>query len=126
MLLATLDRKPMNNQRTNLRFLSFRSARNISLLIIFSCFACKSKKTLDTKTFQEVLFKIHECEAYNELKFENKNAAFLDNCKNKVFEESKVNPEIFYNTVDDYKSNSIGFETIYDSIINQSESKSIN
>jgi hypothetical protein len=113
-------------QRTNLRYLSYRSARNLSMIVILICSACKSEKTLDAKRFQEVLFKIHECEAYNELKYENKNQTFLENCKNSVFKESNVSADIFYNTVEKYKSNSVDFEKMYDTLIYQSESKSIN
>ncbi len=80
---------------------------------------------MDKQKFQEVLFKIHECEAFNELKYKNANSEFVDQCKFKVFQETKVDSNLFYSTLDYYKKHTEEFEAIYDTLIYQSESKII-
>ncbi|MFY7861408.1 MAG: DUF4296 domain-containing protein, partial [Chitinophagales bacterium] len=69
----------------------------------------------------EILMQIHECEAYNELKFNNVDTVFLDNCRASIFKNSKVSPDEYQKSLDYYKSNTNDFEEVYDSLLRVSD-----
>ena len=112
--------------RTNLRFLSLKSSRNIWFILLLIISSCNLESKKEEAKFKDVLFKIHECEAYNELKFSNQDSVFLNSCIQSAFNESGIKAEDFYKNVEKYKRNSAEFEKLYDSLIYRSESKTIN
>jgi len=94
-------------------------------LCILGMIGCNQNSRLDTKTFRDILFRIHECEAYHEIKFNNQNPAFLESCKESIFQETKVDSAMFYKTLEYYKQHSSEFEVLYDTLIQASEAKPI-
>lgn len=89
----------------------------ITSLILFFIISCQDKLPVDTAVFKDVLIKIHECESYNELKFQNSNAAFEATCKNQVLSEMNVKTSDYDKMMTYYKSNPKELELIYDSIL---------
>ena len=66
---------------------------------------------------KEVILKIHECEAYQELKFANQNSSFLENCKMQVFHDAQITKEQFEKSMAYYRKNPKKLEDIYDSLL---------
>lgn len=99
-------------------------ARNggVILILIFFFLSCQRNALIERNQFKDILYKIHECEAYNELKYENENTAFLQSCKYSVLEDYHVHPHDFETTVRYYRDHSDEFEKIYDTLISRSES----
>ena len=85
--------------------------------------SCKKKNVIDSTKFKEILMQIHECESYNELKFNNVDTIFLDNCRASIFKNSKVSPDEYQKSLDYYKSNTKDFEEVYDSLLRVSDQR---
>lgn len=80
---------------------------------------CKNTHN-EEKEFIEILGKIHECEAYQEIKLENKDSIFLSSCIESVFvENKKYDKNKFVNMLKSYQQNGKEYEIIYDSLINK-------
>lgn len=72
---------------------------------------------IEKKEFMNILYEIHKCESYNELKYSNGNMAFQDNCKKSILESHKVSESKYFKTMDYYKKNYTELELMYDSLI---------
>ena len=110
----------------NDRFMKFLGANLVYFRVAVFCFligffvfnlSCEKKKVIDSTKFKEILMQIHECEAYNELKFNNVDTIFLDNCRASIFKNSKISPAEYQKSLDYYKSNTEDFEEVYDSLL---------
>lgn len=91
----------------------------ILIYILFLNNGCVTFKN-EEKVFIEILGKIHECEAYQEIKLENKDSLFLSSCIESIFKENaNYNKNDFIKTLKSYQKNGKEYEMIYDSLINQ-------
>lgn len=86
----------------------------IFLLVLYSCGA---KPSIKEEPFKEALVKIHECEAYHELKLGNNQPTFLEGCKAKALKDLAISPTDFAQTTQYYKDHPIEFEALYDSLL---------
>jgi len=91
--------------------------RWIVYLIISSFVACGTKTPLNETQFKEVILKIHECEAYHELKLANNHLTFLENCKNQALKDLNISIKDFEQTTQYYKANPKEFEALYDTLL---------
>lgn len=81
--------------------------------------SCSNSKN-EEKAFVEILCKIHECEAYQEIKLENKDSIFLSSCIESIFVENKqYNKNKFVEMLKTYQQNGKEYEITYDSLINR-------
>jgi hypothetical protein len=81
--------------------------------------SCSNSKN-EEKAFVEILSKIHECEAYQEIKLENKDSIFLSSCIESIFVENKqYDKNKFVEMLKTYQQNGKEYEIIYDSLINK-------
>jgi hypothetical protein len=81
--------------------------------------SCSNSKN-EEKAFLEILGKIHECEAYQEIKLENKDSIFLSSCIESIFAENKqYDKNEFMKSLKKYQQNGKEYEIIYDSLINK-------
>jgi len=81
--------------------------------------SCSNSKN-EEKAFLEILGKIHECEAYQEIKLENKDSVFLSSCIESIFNENKqYDKNEFIKSLKKHQQNGKEYEIIYDSLINQ-------
>jgi hypothetical protein len=110
----------------NDRFMKLLGANLVNFRVAVFCFligffvfnmSCEKKKVIDSVAFKEILLQIHECEAYNELKLNNVDTIFLNNCRASIFKNSKVSIEEYQRSLDYYKSNTEDFEEVYDSLL---------
>lgn len=85
--------------------------------LIISSFSCHQNKAIEKKEFMSILYEIHKCEAYNELKYSNENMAFQENCKKSILDEHKIEEKTYQTSIEYYKKNYAEFEAIYDSLI---------
>ena len=91
--------------------------RKVLIFMAILVFSCGNKKKMDNLKFKEVLLKIHQCEAYNELKFGSNNATFLEECKNTALKETNVTKEMFQNSMVYYTQHPKELETLYDTLL---------
>ena len=81
--------------------------------------SCSNSKN-EEKAFVEILGKIHECEAYQEIKLDNKDSIFLASCIESIFVENKqYDKNKFVEMLKTYQQNGKEYEIIYDSLINK-------
>jgi hypothetical protein len=89
--------------------------------IVFLCFiylnSCQNDKKKSDLKFKEVLHKIHQCEAYNELKFGNADTLFLENCKQSAMKEVQMSNEQFIQSMNYYTQHPKEFEELYDTLL---------
>lgn len=91
---------------------------NFMLFLCLVCLnSCQNESKLNNAKFKEVLHKIHQCEAYNEMKYGNVNAKFLEDCKSSAMKESQMSQEQFEKTMNYYTQHSKEFEALYDTIL---------
>lgn len=91
--------------------------RFILFFIIILLFGCAGKQPISIDKYKEALLKIHQCEAYQELKLAGSNPSFLDGCKAEALKELKISNEDFDKTTQYYKSKPKEFEALYDSLL---------
>jgi hypothetical protein len=92
----------------------FRISLIFSFFILFSC--TNEKKITDSK-FKDALIKIHQCEAYNELKYSNENAKFQEDCKQAALKELNISKENFETSMNYYTKHPKEFEALYDTLL---------
>ena len=91
--------------------------RFILVFIIGLFLGCADKQGIGTEKYKEALLKIHQCEAYHELKMASNNPSFLKNCKAQALKELNISKEDFDETTQYYKSKPKEFEALYDSLL---------
>lgn len=91
--------------------------RFILLLIIALSYSCANKSIINADKYKEALLKIHQCEAYHELKMSSNQPAFLENCKAQALLDLNISKNDFDKTTEYYKSRPMEFEALYDSIL---------
>jgi Domain of unknown function (DUF4296) len=91
--------------------------KNTIFISVMAFCSCNQSNIIEKSKFKEILTKIHQCEAYNELKFKNTNAPFLNQCKANVLTEYKIDLAQYEKTMSHYRNDSKAFEEIYDSIL---------
>lgn len=89
----------------------------VIIFIIILLTSCETKPKIENKRLKEVLVKIHECEAYHELKLSSQRLDFLEACKNSALKETNVDKDLFDKTIIYYKNHPKEFEELYDSIL---------
>lgn len=92
----------------------FRIAFLFSLICFFSC---QNEKKINDIKLKEVLFKIHQCEAYNELKFNNYNTVFMESCKQEALNDVKWSKADFDASMMYYTKHPEELEALYDTIL---------
>lgn len=91
--------------------------RFILVFIISLLFGCAGKQGISQDKFKEALLKIHQCEAYHELKMASNNPPFIENCKSQALKDLNISKEDFDKTTQYYKSKPKEFEALYDSLL---------
>ena len=91
--------------------------RFVLVFIIGLFFGCADKQGIGTEKYKEALLKIHQCEAYHELKMASNNPSFLKNCKAQALKELNISKEDFDEITQYYKSKPKEFEALYDSLL---------
>lgn len=91
--------------------------RFILVFIIGLLFGCFDKQGIGAEKYKEALLKIHQCEAYHELKMASNNPSFLENCKSQVLKDLNISKDDFDKTTQYYKSKPKEFEALYDSLL---------
>lgn len=91
--------------------------RLIVFLIITTLVGCRTKTPLKEAQFMEAIEKIHECEAYHELKLASNNLTFLESCKNQALKDLNISIKDFEQTTQYYKANPKEFEALYDTLL---------
>lgn len=88
-------------------------------------FSCHNATEIKKDRMREILFRIHECEAYHDMKYNNQNPEFIESCKSEVLVEYGVSLESYQKSLQYYKNHPSEFELLYDSLIVYSENKPI-
>ena len=91
--------------------------RFVLVFIIGLFFGCADKQGIGAEKYKEALLKIHQCEAYHELKMASNNPSFLKNCKAQALKELNISKEDFDEITQYYKSKPKEFEALYDSLL---------
>ncbi len=91
--------------------------RFIPIFIISIYIGCTDRQGIAIEKYKEALVKIHQCEAYYEMKMANNSTSFLENCKAQALKDLNIRKEDFDQTTQYYKSKPKEFEALYDSLL---------
>lgn len=87
------------------------------IILVGILIGCGNKAKLNDAKFRLVIEKLHECEAYSELKSNALPAEFTESCKQKALSEAQVSREQFEASLSYYRKHPKEFEIIYDSLL---------
>jgi hypothetical protein len=102
----------MRNLNQKYRLLPYYAA-----IFLLNLYSCGGGPKIKEELFKEALVKIHECEAYHELKLGNNQPSFLESCKAQALKNLKISPSDFEQTTQYYKTYPKEFEVLYDSLL---------
>jgi hypothetical protein len=99
------------------QFQKYKLLCYFAAIFLLALYSCRAKPSLKEERYKEALVKIHECEAYHELKLGNNQPAFIESCKAKALKDLTISPKDFEQTTQYYKAHPKEFEVLYDSLL---------
>ncbi len=99
------------------QFQKYKLLYYFAAIFLLALYSCSANPSLNEERFKGALVKIHECEAYHELKLGNNQPAFIESCKTKVLKDLRISSKDFEQTTQYYKAHPKEFEVLYDSLL---------